>query len=223
MNPDRFITSLGDLIKNQLADVHTTLPAKITSVDYGAGRASVLPLVKTQVGVNKSIAYPELSGVPLVILSGNGGKARITFPVQPGDTVLVVFSERDPSNVLAGTGTQAVDPVLKNYLGLFPVGIIPCISVAGNAKAFSNEDVVLENDKAKLVLKPDGTMIFDNGAVSLQAQPDGNVIVNGCTITPEGNIITKNGVDLDKFYQSYLKHVHSGVESGGSKSGPPVT
>lgn len=220
MNPDRFTTSLGNLIQNSLADVHTILPAKITSVDYGSGRASVLPLVKTQIGVNKTIAYPELSGVPLVVMSG--GLARITFPVKSGDTVLVLFSERDPTNVLSGTGTEAVNPVLTNYLGLFPIGVIPCISVAGNAKEISNEDVLLENDQAKLLLKPDGTMNFQNGSATITAKPDGNVEVNGLKITPDGNVITASGVNLNDFYQRFLSHVHSGVQSGGSNTGKPV-
>ncbi len=220
MNPDRFTTSLGTLIQNSLADVHTILPAKITSVDYGAGRASVLPLVKTQIGINKTLPYPELSNVPLVIMSG--GKGRITFPVQSGDTVLVLFSERDPTNVLAGTGTEAVSPVQTNYLGLFPIGIIPCISVAGNAKAISNQDVLLENDKSKVTLKPDGTLILENGASKVIQQPDGNIKLNNLTITPDGNIITAQGVDLNKFFQEYVSHVHSNVQSGNSNSGPPV-
>lgn len=220
MNPDRFTTSLSTLIQNSLADVHTILPAKITSVDYGAGRASVLPLVKTQIGINKTLPYPELSNVPLVIMSG--GKGRLTFPVKSGDTVLVLFSERDPTNVLAGTGTEAVSPVQTHYLGLFPIGIIPCISVAGNAKSISNEDVLLENDKSKVTLKPDGTMILENGASKIVQQPDGNIKLNELTITPDGNIITAQGVDLNKFFQEYVAHIHSGVQSGNSNSGPPV-
>lgn len=217
MNPDRFTTSLGNLIQNSLADVHTILPAKITSVDYGSGKASVLPLVKTQIGVNKSLAYPEMGGVPLVIMSG--GTSRLTFPVKSGDTVLVLFSERDPTNVLAGTGTEAVDPVQTNYLGLFPIGILPCISVAGNAKPISDEDVLLENDKAELILKPDGTLNFSNGSATILAQPDGNVKVNELTITPDGNVITASGVNLNDFYQKFLNHIHSGVESGNSNTG----
>lgn len=220
MNPDRVTTSLGNLIQNNLADVHTILPAKISSVDYGSGKASVLPLVKTQIGINKSLAYPELIAVPLVIMSG--GKGRITFPVKAGDTVLVLFSERDPTNVLAGTGTDVVDPVQKNYLGLFPIGILPCISVAGNAKPISNEDVVIENDKGKITLKPDGTNVIENGASKIVQEASGNVKVNDLTVTPDGNIITASGVNLNQFYQQFLTHIHSGVESGGSNSGPPV-
>lgn len=222
MNPNNFVTTLNDLIQNNLADVHTMLPGKITSVNYGSGQASVLPLVKTQIGVNKSIAYPEMSNVPLVIMSGNGGKARITFPISAGDTVIVLFSERDPTNMLASTGTDAVAPVQTAYLGLYPIGILACISTNSGAKSISNEDVVLENDKGSIGLKPDGTMTLKNSAFSGVIMPDGNFIVNGLTITPSGNIITKSGVDLDAFYQKYISHLHSGVQSGGSNSGPPV-
>ncbi len=222
MSANSMVTTLNDLIQSNLADVHTALPAKITSVNYSGGRVSVLPLVKTQIGVNKSIPYPELSNVPLVIMSGNAGKARITFPVQAGDTVIVLFSERDPTNMLASTGTDIAEPVQGAYLGLYPIGIIPCISTVSGAKAISNEDIVIENEKSSANFKPDGTINFKNENFSATAQPDGTFIVNGATITPDGNIITKNGVNLDEFYQLYLKHIHSGVQSGNSNSGPIV-
>ncbi len=222
MSANSIVTTLNDLIQSNLADVHTALPAKITSVDYAGARVSVLPLVKTKIGVNKSVAYPELSGVPLVIMSGNAGKARITFPVQAGDTVIVLFSERDPTNMLASTGTDVAEPVQSGYLGLYPIGIIPCISTSSGAKPISNQDIVIENDKGSAVFKPDGTINLKNESFNGTILPNGNFIINGATITPDGNVITKNGVNLDDFYQAYLKHIHSGVQSGGSNSGPIV-
>lgn len=216
MNPNEFVMSLQGLIQSQLADVHTILPVKITSVDYSKKTANVLPLVKTKIGVSKSVAYPELAGVPLVVLSG--GKARITFPVKAGDTGIVLFSERDVSNVLASTGTDTVEPLMSNYLGLFPIAVICGISINSDSEEISNEDIVIENELSKISLKPDGTTTIQNGSSSIVQEPNGNVRVNGLTVTPDGNIITASGVNLNEFYQKFMSHVHSGVQRGGSNT-----
>lgn len=246
MNPNRFVSSLNDLIQSNLADVHTALPAKITSVNYGGGRASVLPLVKTQIGVNKSVPYPELSNVPLVIMSGNGAKARLTFPVQPGDTVIVLFSERDPTNMLASTGVDVSNPVQSAYLGLYPIGILPCISTASGAKAISNEDVVLENDIANITLKPNGSITLKNNSGSISMDESGKIVATDgvATITLSGGavsiegassfkyaggafnvnglIIDANGKLKDSGGLSFDNHRHTGVETGPGISGGPV-
>lgn len=222
MNPDRFTTTLGDLITSKLADVHTSVPAKITAVNYGNGTASAQPLVKTVVGTSKTIPYPELKDIPIVVSSGNAGKSKITFPIKPGDTVLVVFSERDPSNFLQSSGENLSNPQQNTYLGLFPIAIIPCLSAGATVSAIDSENIIIQNELSVITLKPDGTLIFGNGILNLEAKPDGNFVVNGAKITPEGNVVTKNGVDLDAFYQKFLIHEHSGVQSGGDNSGPPV-
>ena len=46
-----------------------------------------------------------------------------------------------------------------------------------------------------------------------------------CNITPDGNVITKNGTNLDSFYKDYTKfkaeHTHGGVETGSGNTGVP--
>lgn len=80
MQPARFSTVLSDMVQSSLTDVHTMLPAKVTSVDYGSGRVSVQPLIKNYIGLNKTQSYPQLVDVPLFILSGNAGKNEYNIP-----------------------------------------------------------------------------------------------------------------------------------------------
>lgn len=218
MNPDRFRTALDDLILSKLADVHTAVPARLSAVDYGSGMASAVPLVKTVIGVNKSVAYPELTNIPLFIPSGNSGKAKITLPVKSGDRVLVLFSERDPSNFINSKSEEPSNPGQTNYLGLFPIGILPCLG----GTSVDSENIIVENEKSTITAKPDGTILMENDAFHGEAKPDGNFVINGLTITTDGNIITKEGVNLNQFYATFLTHVHSGVTSGGSRTGGPV-
>lgn len=246
MNPNSFVATLNDIIQDNLSEVHTMLPAKITSVNYGSGRASVLPLVKTQIGVNKSVSYPELSNVPLVIMSGNSGKARLTFPVQAGDTVIVLFSERDPSNFLSSSGTDVTMPVQTSFLGLYPIGILPCISTSGNAKSISNEDVDLENDVSKVKLTPTGTLrlsnnigyvlIEESGAITafdgtatvklaqgaLTIQGATGLTYSGGAVNINGLVISADGKLTDSGGLSFTNHRHRGVQTGDGISGTPV-
>jgi hypothetical protein len=215
MNPNKFSTALNDLIIDNLADVHTIIPAKISSVDYGSGRASVQPLIQNYVGVNKIQNYPPLSDVPLMILSGNAGKSSITFPVSAGDTVLVLCSERDPTNILSGTGDTPQAPIVTSPLGLYPVGIIPCIYTSGSAKAIDKTKVVLSNEKGTISLSPDGTMELKNNGGRLVFNSDGSFNINGLIITPDGLIKDSAGIQLNT-------HKHSGVNPGGSETQGPV-
>lgn len=46
-------------------------------------------------------------------------------------------------------------------------------------------------------LKNDDTCLITNGAGSFQLEADGTFIINGLRITPDGNLITASGVNVD--------------------------
>ncbi|HBT8980834.1 TPA: hypothetical protein MCM29_005582 [Klebsiella pneumoniae] len=214
MNPDRFTTTLGDLVTSKLADVHTAVPARLTSINYGSGKGSAQPLVKTAIGTSKTIPYPELLDIPIIVQSGNGGKAKITFPIKPGDTVLVVFSERDPSNFLSGNnGDNLSEPAQRTYLGLYPIAIVPCLSAGNSSTEIDSENLVIANDQSKFTLYPDGTIIIENSGGKIEMGSDGTINLNGLKISPTGQLTLVDGSVVDK-------HTHGGVESGGSSTNP---
>lgn len=213
MNPERFSTTLGDLIVSKLADVHTSIPAKITSVNYGNGTASAQPLIKTPIGTSKNVPYPELKDIPLVLMSGNSGKAKITFPVKAGDSALVIFSERDPSNLFNGNSDIPVETVQRAYLGLYPIAVLPCLSLGSSSVEVDSENIVLKNESSVVTMKPDGNLLLENGSGSIILTSDGTINLNGLKISPEGKLTLADGSVVDK-------HTHGGVESGGSSTAP---
>lgn len=239
MQPARFSTVLSDMVQASLNDVHTMLPAKVTSVDYGSGRVTVQPLIKNYIGLNKTQSYPQLADVPLFVLSGNAGKASITFPIKGGDTVIVLFSERDPSSALQGNGDAESAPSQTTPLGLYPLGVLPCIFTDSGAKEIDPDKVVISNEKAIIHLSKEGniSMQNDNGSVELADNGDisllrdgqsfklsssgleikttGNVSINGLIITPDGKLTDGGGLSFDK-------HRHDKVETGEGISGTPV-
>lgn len=79
----------------------------------------------------------------------------------------------------------------------------------------SSGAVSLTNQGGSISLSPDGSMSLTGGSASISTSPDGTITINGLTITPDGNLITATGTDVNT-------HFHSGVQSGTSNTGAPV-
>ncbi len=82
-------------VEDSLGEVNTCLPGRVEFYDSSTGRATVQPLVQRgfkgeEEGVREVERRPAITEVP-VIFPGSGG-ARIVFPINVGDTVLLVFS-----------------------------------------------------------------------------------------------------------------------------------
>lgn len=225
---DRYDAAFGIYISRFLRNnVHTNIRGKVVGVNYAGPSVDVQPMAYTEFPSGTTDRYPIIYDVPVLLPSGAGGKARLTMPIKAGDVVGLSFSERNEGDNNDQTTHQ-----------LFAGWAVTQIFTDGNAKAIDPDNVVLENDKSNMTLKPNGDIGLSNPKVKIQARADGNievsngagnlamdpsgmVTVNGARITPAGRIITANGVDLDDFYQKYQSHFHGGVERGGSNSNGP--
>lgn len=83
-------------LRSHAAQLHVALPGRVESFDPEKCRASVKPLLQgahvQEDGTDLAASLPVLPNVP-VLFPGAGG-FRVTFPIQVGDTVLLVFSDR---------------------------------------------------------------------------------------------------------------------------------
>lgn len=226
---DRYDTAYGIYVSRFMRNnVHTNIRGKVVGVDYAGPSVDVQPMAFTEFpsgGVDK---YPVIFDVPVNLPSGANGKARLTMPIKVGDVVGLAFSERNEN-----------DNTDQNTHQLFAGWAVTQIFTEGNAKPIDPENVVLENDKGSMTLKPtgdvtvknpkvtaeylaNGTVNINNGAGKVTMSPSGELDVNGAKITKDGKIITASGVDLDEFYQWVLVHTHGGVQRGDSFSNPPI-
>lgn len=102
---------ISNAITGRLADVHTAIPAKVERYDATKQLVDATPLIKAshplEDGEIETQALPTISNVPVVFPGGGG--FRLTFPIQVGDTVLLVFSEASLDKWLQQGGT--VDPL----------------------------------------------------------------------------------------------------------------
>ncbi|QGZ16307.1 hypothetical protein Hena1_01570 [Erwinia phage Hena1] len=220
----RIDAALGLFVDRALREVHTNIRAKVVDVDVGIPSVTVQPMASTEFSDGTVDAYPAMFDVPLYMPSGNGGKARLTMPVKAGDIVGLTFSERNEG-----------DKTDMNTHGLFAGWAISQIFSDSNATPIDPENVELWNDQVHFSMTPEGDYTltgpkgtmkidkagvwsFDNGAAKFTAQEDGNFDMNGAKVTPDGNVITKSGTNLDEFYAWFQRHGHNYTWTAGGGS-----
>lgn len=100
---DSFSHAIRSIVDEQIVNLHTALPGTIQSFNSAEQTATVLLDIDREGGV----PYPELSRVPVVFPKGGG--YILTFPVEPGDSCLVQFIERDMGPWQVGEGREPQD------------------------------------------------------------------------------------------------------------------
>lgn len=209
----RVDAALSVNFNRNMRDVHTAIRATITDVDYDAGSCTAQPMASTNFSDGTADTYPPIYDVPLQVYAANNGKARLTMPVKPGDIVGLTFSERNENDASDVTthGLNAGWAITE----VFPNGgakIHPDnVELWNDQVHFSmtpDGSFTLETPTGKLLVDKSGQFSFTNGAATLQALPSGSINMNGAQVTPDGNIITKSGVNVDDFFAYFKRHVH---------------
>ncbi len=163
------------------------------------GMLDVRPLLNQIDGQGIITARPVIYGVPFSRVQ-SGTNAIIMDPVV-GDIGVCCFGDRDLSSVIA---SQAQAPPGSNRRHSMSDALYVC-SILG--KETPTQYVVFEESGIKMVSPNIVTIQAPTTAVQ------GNLTVTG-TVVADGEI-TGAGIVLGF-------HVHSGVQSGSSESGPPV-
>lgn len=215
--------SLERLVESKLNNVFTTLPAKVTQVDYTKNQVTIKPLLKTKRQNDEQAVFPEIPNVPIFVLSSGRGSARITLPVAVGDTVLVLFASRSLGEFLKSTADSPSDTSSRIPLGPYPIAALPCIFTEATAKEIDSTNVIIENESSKVTISPSGDITIDAPSTctinSVQTTINSNLSVNGnVDITGDVEVtggLTNNSVDVGS------THIHTGVVPGGGLSGIP--
>lgn len=193
----------ADATKN---DIRKVILATVTAVHPDRQTVDVQVAINNPLFDDLGNVYtepaPSLSDVPLGILRGGG--YMIWVPVNPGDSVLIMFSDLSTDTWRAGDGT-AQDPgwVGKHtYDSPFAVPMF-----APNAKFFTDPN----NDPTKLIIGKDGSSAqikMSATAIELGSAVNDNVALASILDTAVGHIVAAiNG------------HIHTGGTLSGS-TGP---
>lgn len=213
-------------IEGRLKDLHTCLPGVIVSYDAATQTASVQPSIQRLFLTRGLVNLPLCVDVPVAF--PGGGDFFLTFPVQAGDECLLFFSERSIDNWHVSGGIQPPSEYRLHDLsdGLAVVGLnsqprkIPSVHATG--AEWRNRAGTM-----RLRLLPDGTIHASNAGGSLTLSPSGQLAVSApAGVTIAGDVVVTGTltatVNVIAAGKSLIGHVHSGVQAGGSNTGPPV-
>lgn len=99
-------------LNSKLEDVHTAMPGKIVKYDEDNKIADVLPLLSKITIKNVEVPLPVIPGVPVIFPSGKS--FELSWEVQKGDGVLLVFSEAALGAWVNSDGTKQISPESKH-------------------------------------------------------------------------------------------------------------
>ena len=201
------------LIDDSLNELHTSLPCKITSINYGAGTCTVQPLAKREL-CKQLINYPPLIDVRLDFLKFGGWTFQI--PRKVGDIVWVGFSETALSD----------ETSLERFSLNEPYIIGSC------EKGFedNSEDIILQSAGTRIEIKGNGDITILAGSnettITSNVTLNGNLTINGNTTQTgntkqTGNVSITGGVtateDVQGAGKSLKGHTHR-YNPGGDPS-----
>lgn len=200
--------------EHQMRKVYTAIPAVIIAVRSDEKQSiDVKPLVnQVFADLEDDTEHPVLLHVPLIYPSSS--TSAVTFPVYPGDTVMLVFSQAGTDVFKSGDGTAQPPPDNRRFSirdavaipGLFPFGSA-INQVSKHTLPHSTDDLVVFHNlgtsaECELRMKQSGKIEVNGSAIDISSTTsvDGNFIntgsvtvgvgATGSFTTPLGQIVT---------------------------------
>jgi len=148
--------------------LHTSMPGIVETYDPKRGTVSVIPALKRKYADGQIIDLPEIPNVPLGFPKGTN--FAMSWPIQKGDDVLVIFSERslDIWKQQGGNG-KTINPKDSRHHDLTDAIAIPNFTTLKSGRNLDPENVVIRHGEAKLKISEKGYSI-GNATAELLAQ-----------------------------------------------------
>jgi hypothetical protein len=165
--------AIQDVVLDVLCNMNTAMPGVVNSYNPVKVCAEILPLLKRNYLSGEAPPAKPIVDVPVMFMRTN--RFRCTFPLERGDTGLLLFGQRDMSEWLTGDGKEAL-PGSGRKFSLTDAIFIPGL--------FAFRQGSLPEDGSKFELAFDDVKIVSNGQ---SFQFTGDVAVTG-KITATDNI-----------------------------------
>lgn len=226
--------ALRQAVTSNQSEVWTSLPAIVVSFDPVQLTCQLQPTIQARVQRTDTkwewVNLPVLVDCPVVFPGGGG--VVMTFPVEPGDEVLVVFSSRCIDNWWISGGIKPQAELRMHDLsdgfclpGLWSVPRVPVdVSPAQAELRTTNGDV-------RVSVNPTTNQVgvITPGDVNVQAGGDAEVVSSGAVsvtapeITITGNVTITGNTSITGILSingtDYSDHQHTMVSSGTELSG----
>lgn len=215
MSVNDYMSTIENIAKQKVGEIHTALPGEIISFDATTCIATVKPTLLYFTTDGERLEYPLITGVP--IFMPRAGNAQITYPVKSGDKCLIVFSERSIDEWMGKGSADNHDPRQFDLTDGFAfVGMCPAQSISADNVELINNGTVISVTPANTVNIIGDVNIKGNVNISGNTNVDGNYSCKGTSrmsgsITCDGDV-TADGISLHS-------HTHT-CPHGGNTSGP---
>ena len=194
---------LRNFFSNKMSEMNYCLPARIENVqNLKEGRVDVKPLYIPRYIDNTYSELPVIKNVPIVFPSSN--KSGTVFPVEQGDTVLLIFAQCNIDNFKGGS----VEPYSTVFdrkfdindaialVGFSPFNINP-INTEKHEKDYELGDVSLFNNlgkdnENKINVKKDGTVKIDASSTIVESKA--MIKLGSPNIKSQGTLASGTGV-----------------------------
>lgn len=184
----------------------TAMPARIISFDPERMSCSAQITIQGRVQTGEQswewVDMPPLVDCPVVFPGGGG--VILTFPINPGDEVLVVFASRCIDNWWVSGG-------IRNQAELRMHDLSDGFCIPG-PRSLPNVPGGISTAKA--------TLRSDSGGSQVSIDPaSGDVeVISSGAVTVQAGIINLNGAVIING-TPFNNHTHTGVSTGGSNTG----
>lgn len=230
---------LRQYITNSINGMFTAIPCRVlTVVDAGEQRVDVQPIIDRVKPDNTVLEHPPILSVPLIYPGSRS--SQFSFPVEVGDTVLCIFSQRSIDRFKLGSNSNHRPTDLRKYSrndAMAIPGLFSFPSAVNNPDKrtldHSTDDAVVTHNigtaqECEVRLKSDGNVVINSpgevtvnsstAVVNAESTVNGNLTVNG-DVAFNGSSVTHNGTDIGD------THTHSQPsDSAGdteSETNPP--
>lgn len=152
--------AIGAAFDYMIANVHTAIPAIITAYDNNTKRAIVKPTIKRTYSNGKVLSMPTISNVPVVMPRNK--IAGLDMPVNIGDSVLLIFSERSLERWLFSNAGDEVESGVDRKFDLTDAIAIIGLFPLQNIGETEDGALTLYNKKAKIKINKDSKIAIGN-------------------------------------------------------------
>ena len=156
---------LSQSIRTQLNGMRVCLPGRIEEYSHDNAKANVKPLIKDVRLNGEVITLPVIVNVPVVFPKTKRG--GITFPLERGDGVMIIFSDRSLDEWLSrGDDAPYTDSRQHNISDA--IAVPGLYSFVDNINAGVDSDSTqLSSDEGKVAINNSGKMAIQSGGNEL--------------------------------------------------------
>ena len=211
---ESFDTALDFGLAQFKKGLNTALPGIVKQYDATTKRAQVLPAVKRVFTTGESQSLPLLNDIPVIFPSAGG--FTITLPIQPEDTVLLVFTQRGITHFKQKfTESLPGDALLSLHdavalVGFGALNITPASASGATMQNNAGSNAVMVESEQVKVIKGANHLTLDDS--KLEAN------VGGATLTLDSAaLVSSVGIFAPSFsgLAGGVANMVSGIDMGG--------